>query len=172
MAFEFPAFVAGWLYPAEGETLQRLAIGKTVVEIGSFKGLSTIVMARVARTVVAIDPFDQCEVTNRRDTFPVFRENIREHGVEGKVVPIVATSGQVCPLLQRGAFDLGFIDGEHTYQAVCADISYMAPLIKPGGVLTFHDYGHPEFPGIAQAVDEWRKHRRFELVNTLAVVYL
>jgi len=172
MEFTFPEHVAGWMHPLEGEELQRLAIGKHVVEIGSFKGLSTIIMAKVAKRVVAIDPFDRCEVTRNRDTFPTFRENVYSHGVEDKVITIVATAEAACPLIQPHSFDLALIDGEHTYDAVMSNIRVVAPLIKPDGLLLFHDYGHVGFPGVKAAVDTWRLSRPFKLVHTLAAVQL
>lgn len=172
MPFEFPKNVAGWLYPNEGETLQNLAIGKRVVEIGAFKGLSTIIMARVAKVVVSIDPFDRCHVVNGRDTFPTYRENIYCHNVASKIVPCVGPSTFVCPLLRRDSFDVAFIDGEHTYEAVRDDIACVEPLMAKGGVITFHDYGEARFAGVKQAIDEWRKDRRFEVVDSLAIVWL
>ena len=55
--------VDGWLKPEQGRRLfdaaRTLGTGATVVEIGSFRGRSTIVLAAAAPTdaeVVAIDP--------------------------------------------------------------------------------------------------------------------
>jgi hypothetical protein len=51
-------------------------------------------------------------------------------------------------------FDLVFIDAEHTYDALTADIAAWLPLIKAGSWLGGHDYGKDRFPGVTQAVDE------------------
>lgn len=49
------------------------------------------------------------------------------------------------------SLDLVFIDGDHSYEAVMADIAAWQPLVRPGGVLAGHDYG--TF-GVTQAVRE------------------
>lgn len=49
-------------------------------------------------------------------------------------------------------FDFVYLDGDHDEQAVANDIMAWWVLVNPGGILAGHDYGHPEFPGVAQAV--------------------
>jgi cephalosporin hydroxylase len=39
----------------------------------------------------------------------------------------------------RGSVDLLFIDGDHGYEGVRADFENYAPLVKPGGLIAFHD---------------------------------
>lgn len=55
---------------------------------------------------------------------------------------------------KRGPIDLVFIDGDHTYNQVKADIKAWLPHIKPGGILCGHDYGFETWPGVKQAFDE------------------
>jgi len=50
--------------------------------------------------------------------------------------------------------DLIFIDGDHRYCGVTADIPAALLLLKPGGVLCGHDYTNAEWPGVKRAVDE------------------
>lgn len=53
--------------------------------------------------------------------------------------------------------DFVFIDADHTYSAVKADIQAWAPKIKGGGLLCGHDYGtSPGSPeGVKRAVDDY-----------------
>ena len=50
-------------------------------------------------------------------------------------------------------FDIGFIDGDHSYESVIADVGCWKTLIRKGGLLLGHDYSR-RFPGVVKAVDE------------------
>ena len=56
--------------------------------------------------------------------------------------------------IEGASLDFVFVDADHSYEAVRADIQIWWPKIKPGGLLSGHDYDHPYFPGVRQAVDE------------------
>jgi predicted O-methyltransferase YrrM len=51
--------------------------------------------------------------------------------------------------------DMVFIDGDHRYETVVKDIKKAFELLKPGGLICGHDYDHPNWPGVKQAVDEY-----------------
>lgn len=60
-----------------------------------------------------------------------------------------------------GPFDVAFIDGDHTYEGVRADWLTWSPLVRPGGVVAFHDTwpnGDRVEPGVVAWVDELRHH--------------
>jgi predicted O-methyltransferase YrrM len=47
------------------------------------------------------------------------------------------------------AVDFAFIDGDHTYEGVMADFRDYGPLVRPGGLIAFHDIlPRPDMPGI------------------------
>ena len=46
-----------------------------------------------------------------------------------------------------------FVDGMHTLQAVTEDINNYWDKIVPNGFAIFHDYKHPEHPGVMRAVE-------------------
>lgn len=50
--------------------------------------------------------------------------------------------------------DLVFIDADHSYEGVRRDIEAWTPKIKPGGIISGHDYESNEFPGVVRAVNE------------------
>jgi len=54
----------------------------------------------------------------------------------------------------EASLDFVFIDAEHTYEAVRADILTWRWKLKPGGLLAGHDYNDKSFPGVCRAVDE------------------
>lgn len=56
--------------------------------------------------------------------------------------------------LKNETLDFVFIDARHTYHDLWTDIYLWSKLVKPGGIIAGHDYGHESYPGIKQAVDE------------------
>lgn len=56
--------------------------------------------------------------------------------------------------VKDGSLDFVFIDADHSYSSVKADIAAWRPKVRRGGILTGHDYGHVRFPGVRTAVDE------------------
>jgi hypothetical protein len=55
---------------------------------------------------------------------------------------------------QNHLFDFVFIDGDHSYDGVKRDIIEWYPLIKKGGLICGHDYGHSRIGEVKRAVDE------------------
>lgn len=51
------------------------------------------------------------------------------------------------------SLDFAFIDADHSYEGVTADIAAWLGRVRAGGVLCGHDYG-PDFPGVLNAVDD------------------
>jgi predicted alpha/beta hydrolase family esterase len=49
--------------------------------------------------------------------------------------------------------DFVFIDADHKYESVKADIAAWLPKVRPGGHIAGHDY-HSDWPGVQKAVDE------------------
>ena len=59
----------------------------------------------------------------------------------------------------RGPFDFAFIDGDHTYDGVRQDWLLYSPMVRPGGVVAFHDtWPTPKRhePGVVAWVEELR----------------
>lgn len=148
----FPHGVAGWLTEKEGRELARLAADKVCLEVGAYAGRSTICLAQNARSVGVIDTFDGRGTAMQAGTRRLFETNIRAAGVFPKVTVHEGESSAVLPCLPP-AFDLVFIDGSHDLESVRADAEGAALLLRPGGLLVFHDYGGEDF-GVTEAVDE------------------
>jgi MMP 1-O-methyltransferase len=144
--------VDGWLTESEAKYLYSLASrgpGQgAIVEIGSWKGKSTIVLAsgssaRGREKVYAVDHHKgSAEHENMGykdiDTEREFRENITTAAVENHVIPLVMTSIDAVRNWQ-GPIRLLWIDGDHDYEAVKSDFLLWEPHVVPGGVIAFHD---------------------------------
>lgn len=52
-------------------------------------------------------------------------------------------------------FDLIFVDTEHDESSVKRDIEMALPLLAEDGLLAFHDYPDPGYPGVRRVVDDY-----------------
>lgn len=63
-------------------------------------------------------------------------------------------------LVPNASCDFVFIDADHSYEGVARDIAAWTPKVRPGGILSGHDYCPPGkytargWPGVVRAVDE------------------
>jgi hypothetical protein len=53
----------------------------------------------------------------------------------------------------RGQADFIFVDGDHNYEGVKVDSLKAIEMIKPRGVILWHDY-HPSVPGVMACLHE------------------
>ena len=148
------ADVEGWLTDAQVQRLHGAATsvpaGGRIVEIGSFRGRSTVVLASAApdgTDVVAIDPhagndrgpqelagFEaEAAVDNER-----FEANLRSAGVRHRVTHHRMFSDDAQRLVGN-PIDLLFIDGAHRFNPARADIRDWGARVVPGGRMLIHD---------------------------------
>jgi predicted O-methyltransferase YrrM len=146
--------VEGWLDDREGELLYRLAKECTkgvVVEIGSWKGKSTIWLAAGSFAgpripVYAIDPHNcsydsvtgELVCGKELTTFSDFTKNIAAAGVQETVRPIVQLSAEAAAGWTE-PIGLLWIDGDHSYEGVSCDLSLWLPHVVDGGIVAAHD---------------------------------
>jgi predicted O-methyltransferase YrrM len=123
-----------------------------ILEIGSFKGKSTTVLALAAREagekhsgLWAVDPFtsptETCPDLPESSSYPAFEENLKRAGVFHEV--------HIC---QNFSYELAkewnekirflWIDGEHTYKGAKLDFDLFRPHLQDGAIVAFHDALH------------------------------
>lgn len=144
--------IEGFLGKHEGRYLYHLArqaapLG-AIVEIGSFKGKSTVWLANGSLSVnghpvYAIDPHLGGEEyrghgIDDRQTEKIMKQNLQRAGVEQKVIPVVKSS---MAALEGWDRPVGFlwIDGDHSYDAVAQDFYRWSPHLVDGGIIALHD---------------------------------
>lgn len=59
--------------------------------------------------------------------------------------------------------DFVYIDGHHNYEFVKTDLLLYERKLKSGGIMAGHDYTHPTYPGVRQAVDEYAQKNNIEI---------
>jgi len=170
---EFARGIKGFLAEDEGMALFNLALQSAVrgpcLEVGSYCGKSAYYLGTACQlkgaTLFSIDHhrgseeqqpgqpyydpdlFD--EKTGGINSLPALRQTLKSAGLEHTVVPMVTTS-QTASRDWKTPLSLVFIDGGHSYQAVCTDYECWRGHLMPGGYLVFHDiYPDPAMGGQA-----------------------
>jgi hypothetical protein len=150
--------IQGWMSNMELQFLyQQASRCQSVLEIGSWKGRSThALLSGCPGTVTAVDHFQGSaqvgDATNwmgkTEDVYGQFQKNLA--GFDNLEV-LRMSSDEAKLKLGDTKFDMIFIDGEHSYEAVKHDIVLWKD--NAGIILCGHDYCVP-WPPVMQAVDE------------------
>ncbi|WP_066954204.1 class I SAM-dependent methyltransferase [Streptomyces lushanensis] len=134
------------------------ALGLPLLEIGTYCGRSTLLLAAAAREsgTVAVtvdhhrgseeqqpgweyhDPAVVDQDLGVMDTLPTFRRTLRRAGLEDRVIAVVGRSPQVARVW-GGPLGLVFIDGGHTEEHASGDYEGWTPHLAEGGLLVIHD---------------------------------
>ena len=126
----------GWLSPVEIKELQRLAKDKTVLELGAWKGRSTVVLSEVATYVVSVDRHKGIPEREGVESLPDYLENVR--GLDNVAI-VIAPFDRIVPLFDS-FFTLVFIDGSHDEQSVYQDAMMAMEHTDGYGTICFHDW--------------------------------
>jgi glycosyltransferase involved in cell wall biosynthesis len=166
--------VEGFMIPGQEEYLfnkvQSLPDNAVIVEIGSFKGRSTVAMGYACvgtnRKIYSIDTWDGNNSDfSERQFFEVWQQNVRVNGIEQYVTPLRGYSHNILErwdeITGGKEIDFIFIDGSHQYLDVLKDFELSFPLLKDGGWIAFHDVIHT-WPGPEQV---WHNIAKLRLVN-------
>jgi predicted O-methyltransferase YrrM len=143
--------VEGWLTEAQARRLYAAAAGVApggrVVEIGSFRGRSAIVLAGAGAEVVCVDPHAGSdrgpqEIAPDADRGAAdaraFAENLARAGVTERVRHVRAFSDAALGAVP-GAIDVLFVDGAHRFGPARGDIVRWGDRVRPGGRMLVHD---------------------------------
>ena len=166
--------IPGFFSDKEAYELYKIAlfgleVAPAIVEIGSFHGKSTSVLAAACRDsgkgrVFAIDPHQGAlfkDMTSTAPSLGFFLANMKRLELMDFVFPIVRAAKDAKIDVPVGHL---FIDGLHDFGSVSADIKNATPWVARGGFVSFHDYW-PHDMGVIQAVDDMMKRGGFEYVS-------
>jgi uncharacterized protein YbcV (DUF1398 family) len=182
--------IRGWFDPEEAallalatsQAISTVPNAGVVVEVGSYCGRATVVLARTAAAaapsrsaaVVAFDTFDGVvgsadAPVQGQSTLEEFRANLADAGVADNVETVVGRTSDV-PWNRPITFLL--VDGLHDYPSVAADFRRFDHHLLPGGLLAFHDYA-AYWPGVCALVADVERtgtYRRLGQVGSLVVL--
>jgi glycosyltransferase involved in cell wall biosynthesis/predicted O-methyltransferase YrrM len=166
--------VTGFMIPGQEEYLfnkvQSLPDDAVIVEIGSFKGRSTVAMGYACigtnRKIYSIDTWDGNDSDfSERQFFEIWQQNVQNNNLGQYVTPLRGYSHDLLnrwqELADGQAIDFIFIDGSHQYEDVLKDFELSFPLVKDDGWIAFHDVINT-WPGPDRV---WHDIAKFSLIN-------
>jgi Methyltransferase domain len=157
------------------EQVERAKDGAVFVELGVWKGRSTVFMAvEIANSgknieFHAVDHWrgSSSESAHQEDQdvregrlYEVFLENIRP--VKNYVHPICSDSADAAQQFPDRSVDFVYVDAGHTFAAVPRDIAVWWPKVKHGGVLSGDDWCGR---GVRGAVTEFFSPRGIQVIT-------
>lgn len=149
---------------------------QVVVELGTWLGASAIAMARIVRrwggTVTCVDTW--AGELNDDGGSPVGKNPLMilstarhmvESGVSASIRLIPSTTLEAATCWTQ-EIDCLYIDADHSYAGVLADLEAWYPHVTSGGLLAGDDYGHPLYPGVRQAWDVFEERYGLNLTRS------
>jgi Methyltransferase domain len=153
--------------------LRKLPKAGAVVEVGVWEGdFSQRLLDRLRpRTLHLVDPwqfvpeqgsawYGGARAESQEDMDRIYERvtaRFSREVADGRVVISREPSVEAAKTMASRKFDVVYIDGDHTYDAVRADLRAWAPLVAENGVLAGDDYGDAGWwaGGVKRAVDEF-----------------
>jgi hypothetical protein len=142
--------IEGWLTDAQAARLRSAAMASRpdgeVVEIGSFRGKSTVVLAS-SSAVIAIDPHAgsdrgpqeiAADAVRGDADFEAFHANLASAGVASQVRHVRKFSADALGDVS-GPISLLYVDGAHRFGPARADLEDWGARVAPGGTMLVHD---------------------------------
>lgn len=142
----------------------------SVVDIGTAKGFSAIVMARALEDaghfgdVVSIDVLDP-QARVRRNTIAEIDGLRTLYEVvapwkESRRVKFVCAKAENWLMMNRERMHFAFVDGKHSYDAVKKELGYLAQCQESGDVVVCDDL---QIPGVSKAIYEQSGYEKIEI---------
>jgi predicted O-methyltransferase YrrM len=158
--------VPGWMSPRELEWLEQQTKGAALaVEFGSWCGRSSMALS-AAKLLVCVDTWagspEHADIVATVNPWETWHDTMRDGVRAGAVRPIRGnlrhawvSDGLLSQFNDRA--DLVFVDANHDFTNVLADISLAYRLVRPGGIVAGHDYG-TDWECVKMVVDEYVKN--------------
>lgn len=146
---------------------------KVCVELGSWLGASAIPVARSIRrwggTLACIDTWSgNAFRADDEAQSPIMlsscARNVVQADVSGTIHFIAAATLEAARWWTQ-PIDYLYVDADHSYEAVLADLRAWVPHVKPNGLIVGDDYDHPHFPGVSAAWDHFAFEQRLTLTR-------
>ena len=157
--------VPGWCSDEEAAALQYFSGGREVLEIGVWKGRSTMAMAAVAYSVFSIDHFIGDDFAGKSDPR---QETIARFIPYQRVVTLcIGDWKNVVENLNIDKFDMTYYDADHSYKSTK---EFFDVVHGYKGIIALHDVdNNPNHAGVKQALEEVHG-TNYTLYDRLAII--
>lgn len=152
--------------------LRQMPKGGLAIEIGVWQGdfSGTILKHLRCDHLCLIDPWKHIEDDSHSNAFvgrtgaekmeDIFQSVQARYGEEieaGTVSIIRDFSVPALNTFEDESIDFAYVDGDHSYEGVCADLEALFPKMKVGGVMAFDDYHRRGWwgVGVIKAINEF-----------------
>jgi predicted O-methyltransferase YrrM len=142
----------------------RVPADQEIVEIGVFHGRTALQLAWGARQgqgahVTGIDLWDSPGNTygppfTDPSTKRWAHHHVQSLGYSRSITLVQGFSHEVAATWEGPPVGLLFVDGDHSKDGARRDIEAWIPYLAPDAKIAVDDYGHPDWPGVAEALDE------------------
>lgn len=163
--------VPGWLSEPEASVLYDAALSTppdgVIVEIGSFAGRSTRLLAATGRTVFCVDPLE-------------LGRSVGKIIIDDAIVASLQAAADLPNVHWQRAksttakypphIDLVYIDACHKYPFPLTDFRVVEPSLTSGSLVAFHDYHHEH--GVTRTVLELERANSIKHVGGAQSMYL
>lgn len=132
--------VPGWLSREDAMKLYELAYfaAGPILEIGTFCGKSAITMALALADAQRPGPVVSVDTDPR--AVMLAHGFIKAHELADRVILVCQSASRFLAAVPTFRPSLVFVDGDHSADAVRADLDALAPCLLPGALVLFHDY--------------------------------
>lgn len=152
--------------------------GDTIFEIGTFDGRTTLNLALSSHASIPVHSLDLLPDTDTVHGLDPGERHMVDSPQSGRrlkqvMQQVPALASRITQLYGDSAlFDFSpyrqrcgmvFIDASHTYEYVLSDTRAALAMIRPGGVIVWHDYGI--WSGVTQALETLRESEGLDIAN-------
>ncbi len=160
--------LVGWVREGDLEVLklgvENTPDGGTIVEIGTCNGFCTayliveIINSGKNIRLITCDIFeDESQMQRVRETFKDYKVEI----MQSKSLD-----------LDVNYADFIWLDGDHSFETVTAELKKFYPILMTGGIIGGHDYLHPSYPEVGMAVRQYFKKLNKEINEVCYSFYI